>query len=152
MAQITFPARWTMWESFSDTIEDIAQHDRDAAKELLFAMYEYASWGREPEFTDWHLSSTFKATRINLDSSVRSCSSGKAGGKKKASNAKKQQQEEEDNKPDADELKRAKKAIRAHGKLYEAIVDDVIPDDVLEEQAGWAEDLSEAFAREAMLG
>jgi hypothetical protein len=143
-----------MWETFSNTIDDVAKHDREQAKELLFAFYEYASWGREPgEFSDWHLSNTFEATRFNLDSSIRSCSTGKAGGKKKAENAKKrQQQQEEDSKPDADELKRAKKAIRAHGKLYEAIVDDVIPDDVLEEQAGWAEDLSEAFAREAMLG
>ena len=144
--QLSLPARWTMWESFSTTIEELAQDDREAAKELLFAMWEYASFGREPDFGNPLMKAAFNGTRYNLDMSVRSCSSGKKGGKKKAENAKKQ------NPKNDDELKLAKKATRAMGKLYEAAVDDVVPDDVLDEQAGWAEDLEAAFAREAMLG
>lgn len=156
--QIAFPAQWKFWETFSTDIEAIAQEDREAAKELLFAMYEYASWGREPEFPAEykakHLDWAFNPMRINLDNSVKACTNGKLGGKKKAANAKKKQKEEAPE-IDPNELKRAKRATRAMGSLYQTVVQDddfSIPDDVLEEQAGWAEDLSEAFAREAMLG
>lgn len=145
MTNLSMPARWTMWENFSTTIAGLAKHDEQAAKDLLFGMWKYASWGEEPDFGDnYWLKGCFDGVRFNLDASVKSCMNGKKGGQAKAANAKKK---EEDSRREADmnkeESKRLRKLTRSMGNLYEATVipeygdDDVLPDWEYESQAAY---------------
>ena len=151
--QLSLPARWTMWESFSTSIYGLAKKDREAAKEVLLQMMLYASYGEEPDFTefgdkDGHLQAVFDAHRFNLDSSVQSCASGKRGGQKKAENARRKEQNEGKGNDmiNKDEMKRVKKMARAMGGVYEATTiedwhdDALLPDYVYEDQAAFMSD------------
>lgn len=120
---ISLPARWRFWESYADAIEVLADEDCQKAKDFLFAIYEYSSWGREPDldFSDPMTKMAWALVKPNLESSVVRHANGKAGGKK-GGRPKKQKTPELDSNALADAM---------------AICAEPIPDDVLEAQAAF---------------
>jgi hypothetical protein len=128
---ISLPARWRFWESYADAIEVLAGEDRQKAKDFLFAIYEYSSWGREPDldFSDPMTKMAWALVKPNLESSVARHANGKAGGKK-GGRPKKQKTPELDSDALADAM---------------AICYEPVPDDVLESQAAY---MSDEYERE----
>lgn len=126
---ISLPARWRFWESYADAIEVLADEDCQKAKDFLFAIYEYSSWGREPnlDLSDPMIRMAWALVKPNLESSVARHANGKAGGKK---GGRPKKQQAPDVTPDA--------LADAMAICYEPI-----PDDVLEAQAAYMSEESE---------
>lgn len=118
---ISAPCRWTFFESYARALDTLKAHDIGKAKDLLFAMYEYSSWGLQPDldFNDPTVAMAWALVEPNLDSSVKNHTCGSHGGRAKAANS---QLKGKENMMamTTDDMKRVKKLAKAMGNVYEA--------------------------------
>lgn len=146
---LSLPARWRFFESYADAIELIDKRlGRQDAEHFLYGIYEYSSWGREPDldYNNDVIAIAWALVKPNLESSVKRHADGAMGGKKKAEN---QKRKEEDTDMTPDEKKRLKKLTSAMGKVYKATTtsdlpdyeeEDLLPDYIYEDQAAYMDD------------
>jgi hypothetical protein len=122
------PARWKFWESYSNALEVLAATDEEKAKDFLWAVYRYSSWGEVPEFNDANLAMSWELIKPNLDNSVKAHASGATGKKKAEANKRKKSALNDE------ERKSVRRMTKAMGKLYEdhgaAGYDDIDPNEL----------------------